>query len=100
MADFDDLDDYPLSRPDWAWEFLRRNPEFQARASAASAPALSAVGSIRFHLETAEPQVGEAWGLATFPGPDETGAGDGCVLARGGTLPSPYIVVGNRRFGS
>ena len=95
MADFDDLDDYPLSRPDWAWEFLRRNREFQARASAASSPDSSTFGSIRLHLETAAPQAGEAWGLSTFPGPVETGTEDGCVLARGGAPPYPHTVLGD-----
>lgn len=64
-----------LRQRDWAWEYLRRNPDFQAEAY----PALSNAVSRRpgtaqislLKLRTPQPRA-EAWGLKFFPDPDAT----------------------------
>ena len=67
---------WKLSRSRWAWEFLRRNPDFLADASRHSADEISireACRSITIIRPRTDQCEAERWGLAFFPDPARNG---------------------------
>ncbi|MCB9961702.1 MAG: DUF2285 domain-containing protein [Hyphomonas sp.] len=67
---------WKLSRSRWAWEFLRRNPEFLADTARHSADELStreACRSITIIRPRTDQCDAERWGLAFFPDPSQNG---------------------------
>lgn len=63
-----------LRRRDWAWEFLRRNPDFAAEAYAhyhTVQRSMSCIADSKvLHLYERSP-LAETWGLIFFPNPDQ-----------------------------
>ncbi len=62
-----------LSRSDWAWEFLRRNPSFRAEwtdlCARGAAPYRFHVGDIEVTRITKRSERAARWKLMTFRGP-------------------------------
>lgn len=95
-----DLSDYDytwtLSRSRWAWEFLRRNPEFRAaatpeyRARISNRIACHGITILRPKSDQAEAEA-EHWGLAIMPDPD-LNAFDANVFWRASLYPRQICV--------
>lgn len=76
LSDYDYT--WTLSRSRWAWEFLRRNPEFRSnatpeyRARISGRVACHGITILRPRSDQAEAEA-EHWGLAIMPDPDLNG---------------------------
>ena len=65
-----------MSPDRWAWEYLRRNPEFKADAAGYEADSISeriACHSIRILKSRVSQALAERWGLILMPDPDANG---------------------------
>jgi hypothetical protein len=68
VSEYDDMK--PLARPDWAWEILRRNPDYQADAAAQRIAdrvhSQLAPGVFLTRMLPAEPKRARSWGVCSF----------------------------------